>query len=67
MERMFHVYATDGFESAHRSEKSARAYAKRAAKRTKGEYRVVATSLYGLTGGGHGTTVARFTPSGEVQ
>lgn len=56
----FHVYAEDGFESSHRTEKAAVAAAKRRS-RTRGiEYRVVKTDAYGMTGGGRGTRIATF-------
>lgn len=53
----FHVYAQDGFESAHRSLNAAIRAAKRGQKRRGLGYEVVETSAYGLTGGGHGQVV----------
>lgn len=56
----FHVYAIDGFESAHRSEAAAIKAAKRGAKNRKVEYRVIKCGPSGFTGAGQGTTVAVF-------
>jgi hypothetical protein len=53
----FHVYAEDGFESAHKTESAAVRAAKRGAKRSRKAMRVVKCDAYGLTGGGHGTLV----------
>lgn len=53
----FHVYATDGFESAHSSLDAAVRAARRGAIRLKKKYEVVETSAHGFTGGGHGTVV----------
>lgn len=58
--KKFHVYAEDGFESAHASEASAVAAARRGSKRRALTYRVMRTSRHGLTGGGHGTVVAEY-------
>lgn len=52
----FHVYAEDGFESAHRSLRAAISAAKRGAKRRNLCYEVV-RATNGYTGGGHGTSV----------
>ncbi len=60
MTTSYHVYAIDGFESAHRTEAAAAKAAKRGAKRRGLEYRVVKCDAHGMTGAGHGTTVARF-------
>lgn len=59
----FHVYADDGFESAHRSEAAAVRAAKRGAKARRVGYAVIRTSAEGYTGSGHGTVVARFGPA----
>lgn len=56
----FHVYAEDGFESAHQTQAAAEKAARRGAKLRGSTYRVVKTSVYGLTGGEHGHTVAEF-------
>lgn len=53
----YHVYAIDGYESAHRTEAAAVKAAKRGAKLRRIEYRVYRTDRQGLTGGGHGTLV----------
>lgn len=62
MRHTYHVYAEDGFESAHRSLAAASRAAKRGAQRRRMTYRVVECSLYGLTGGGHGTVVVEVRP-----
>ena len=62
----YHVYAPDGFESAHRTEAAAIRAAKRGAKRRHIIYQVVACDAYGLTGSGHGYIVARVNSDGEV-
>ena len=61
----YHVYAEDGFETAHKSQAAAERAAKRGAKARRLEYRVVKTDAHGLTGGGHGSTVARFDSRGQ--
>ncbi len=61
----FHVYAIDGFESAHRTQSAAERAAKRGSKLRGIEYRVVRCSAHGLTGGGQGTAVSRWL-GGEV-
>lgn len=53
----FHVYAADGFETAHRSEAAAVRAAKRGAKRRGVRYYVAKVDAHGLTGGGHGEVV----------
>ena len=58
----FHIYAPDGFEGAFASLASATRAAKRGAKSRRLPYIVVQVDAYGLTGGGHGTTVAAVTP-----
>lgn len=58
--KSFHVYAADGFESAHTTQAAAERAAKRGAKLRGVAYRVVRASAYGLTGGGHGTVVAEI-------
>lgn len=55
--KSFHVYAEDGFESAHRSESAAIKAARRGAKTRRVAYRVVRCDTSGFTGGGHGTVV----------
>ena len=55
MKKPYHVYAPDGFESAHRSLEAAERAARRGAKKRRMEYRVYLTSLSGSTGRGHGT------------
>jgi hypothetical protein len=57
----YHVYAEDGFESAHRTEAAARQAAQRGSRRRpRVQYDVVKTDAYGLTGGGHGTLIASY-------
>ncbi|MDP2661495.1 MAG: hypothetical protein Q8R28_12280 [Dehalococcoidia bacterium] len=56
----YHVYAEDGFESAHRSQAAAERAAKRGSKARGLEYRVECCGSDGFTGGGSGWTVARF-------
>jgi len=64
---MYHVYADDGFETAHESEDDARRDAQEGARRRPGvTYCVVATSNHGLTGGGRGTRIATYRGDGEV-
>lgn len=63
---MFHVYAPDGYESAHRSLDAAKRAAKRGSKRRGLLYTVVATDAYGMTGGGHGHTVASYRNGQDV-
>jgi hypothetical protein len=53
----YHVYAIDGFESAHRTAAAAIRAAKRGAKRRGLLYTVVRCSLSGHTGGGNGTEI----------
>ncbi len=62
----YHVYAVDGFETAHSSERAAIAAAKRGAKRRGVGYRVVKCDAYGMTGGGRGTVVFAAGPQEEV-
>ena len=54
---MFHVYAVDGFESAHKTAAAAIMAAKRGAARRGVLYTVVRCDAYGLTGGGHGVEI----------
>jgi hypothetical protein len=57
---MYHVYAEDGYESAHRSLRAAERAARRGAKRRGLEYRVVECDpRWGYSGGGRGQTVYR--------
>ena len=58
----YHVYAPDGFESAHRSLEAAERAARRGAKNRRLEYRVYLTSSTGFTGGGLGTRVYTANP-----
>lgn len=51
----YHVYAPDGFESAHRSLAAAERAARQGARNRRMEFRVYLTSPYGYTGGGQGT------------
>ena len=53
----FHVYAIDGFESAHASAAAAVKAAKRGAKRRGVLYTVVRCSLSGHTGAGAGREI----------
>jgi hypothetical protein len=53
----FHVYAIDGFESAHASAAAAIRAAKRGAKLRNVLYTVVKCSVSGHTGAGNGTEV----------
>lgn len=55
MKTPYHVYAPDGFESAHRSLDAAERAARRGAKNRRLEYRVYLTSPTGFTGPGQGT------------
>lgn len=57
MSKKFHVYAIDGFESAHSSASAAITAAKRGAKRRGVLYTVVRCSLSGYTGGGQGQEI----------
>lgn len=56
-EKPFHVYAEDGFESAHSTERAAVTAAKRGQQRRGVRYAVIACDQYGLTGGGRGAPV----------
>lgn len=53
----FHVYAEDGFESAHRSAAAAIHAAKCGQARRRVSYCVFKCDAYGLTGSGHGAKV----------
>jgi hypothetical protein len=53
----FHVYAIDGFESAHSSAAAAIRAAKRGAKNRRVLYTVVKCDLRGYTGAGNGTEI----------
>lgn len=57
MEKRYHVYAIDGFESAHKTAAAAIKAAKRGTKRRRMLYTVVKCSLAGYTGAGHGTEI----------
>lgn len=57
MTKPFHVYAIDGFESAHASAAAALRAAKRGAKSRRVLYTVVKCDLSGATGAGHGTEI----------
>ena len=61
----YHVYAEDGFESSHRSERAAVEAARRGSRSRRIEYRVVKTDAYGMTGGGRGSRIVTFR-NGEV-
>lgn len=60
--KLYHVYAPDGFESAHRSLNAAERAARQGAKNRRMEYRVYLTDVYGVTGGGRGTLVYSAPP-----
>lgn len=62
MKAAYHVYAPDGFESAHRSLEAAEQAARRGAKNRRMEYRVYLTSPSGFTGGEHGTLTYTAAP-----
>lgn len=53
--KRYHVYARDGFESAHSSLDAAERAARRGAKNRRMEYRVYLSDAYGLTGPSRGT------------
>lgn len=55
--KRYHVYAVDGFESAHKTAGAAIKAAKRGAKLRGVLYTVVKCSLAGYTGAGHGTEI----------
>lgn len=55
--KKFHVYAIDGFESAHSTEAAAVRAAKRGVKNRRVLYTVVKCGANGLTGGGNGAVV----------
>lgn len=57
MDKRFHVYAVDGFETAHSSAAAAIKAAKRGAKLRGVLYTVVKCSLSGHTGAGNGTEI----------
>jgi len=57
MTKQFHVYAIDGYESAHASRAAAIRAAKRGAKRRGVKYTVVKCSPSGYTGAGNGTEI----------
>lgn len=57
MTKQFHVYAIDGFESAHSSAAAALRAAKRGAKNRGVLYTVVKCNLAGYTGAGNGTEI----------
>jgi hypothetical protein len=59
---LYHVYAPDGFESAHRSLNAAERMARRGAKNRRLEYRVYLADAHGMTGGGHGTLAYTANP-----
>lgn len=58
----YHVYAPDGFESAHHTFGAAQRAARRGAKRRAMTYRIVQCDVYGFTGGGHGTLLKTVSP-----
>jgi hypothetical protein len=63
----YHVYAEDGFESAHRSERAALAAARRGSQLRPGvRYDVVKTDAHGLTGRGHGHRIASYLRGVEI-
>lgn len=55
----YHVYREDGFVSAHKSLTAAKVAARRTSKKS-GDVRVYRASVFGYTGGKHGSCVARF-------
>lgn len=55
--KKFHVYAIDGFESAHTTAAAALRAAKRGSKARKVLYTVVKCDLSGTTGRGNGTEI----------
>lgn len=57
MDKRYHVYAIDGFESAHTSARAAVNAAKRGAKARGVLYTVVKCSLSGYTGTRQGTEI----------
>lgn len=57
MTKAFHVYAIDGFESAHSTAAAAIRAAKRGAKRRRLVYTVVKCDLTGYTGRRNGTEI----------
>jgi hypothetical protein len=57
MTKQFHVYAVDGYESAHASSAAAIRAAKRGARRRGVQYTVVKCSTSGHTGAGNGTEI----------
>lgn len=57
MDKRYHVYAIDGFESAHTTARAAVDAAKRGAKTRGVLYTVVKCSLGGYTGTGQGTEI----------
>lgn len=57
MTKQFHVYAIDGFESAHATARAAITAAKRGAKNRGVLYTVVRCSASGHTGAGNGTEI----------
>ena len=60
--RYYHVYAPDGFESAHRSLDAAERTARRGAKNRRMKYRMYLTDAHGVTGGGRGSLVYSAAP-----
>jgi hypothetical protein len=62
--KSFHVYAIDGFESAHTTARAAINAAKRGAKRRGVLYTVVRCSQSGFTGAGNGTEI--WASNGQV-
>ena len=57
-DRPYHVYAADGFESAHQTQAAAHKAAERGAARRGLTYKVVKADRHGMTGGNRGTVVA---------
>ena len=64
MTKPFHVYAIDGFETAHTTSAAAIRAAKRGAAKRGVLYTVVRCSLSGYTGAGQGTEI--WASNGQV-
>lgn len=62
MKTYYHVYSEGGFESAHRTARSAERAAKRCARRQRQTVRIIATDVHGVTGGARGALVAEVSP-----
>lgn len=63
-DKLFHVYAVDGFESAHKTARAAVTAAQRGAKRRGVLYTVVKCDPHGHTGGRSGTEI--WASNGQV-